>query len=325
MHHAFAPTRRAALGFGLSALAAPALAQAPWPSRTIRFIVPFGVGGTADIIARVVAQRLAEPLGQSVAVENRTGGGGTIGTDFVAKSPPDGYTFIVVTSTQTANETLVPNRPYDLVRDFAPVSSLNLNHLAVVVHPSLPVHGIPELIAYARANPGRLDCGNPGVGSGHHLAAELFRMRAGVEFQHVPFRSSDQMRTAIVAGQVNLCFDPIPSMLETIRTGRVRAIGVTGPERSAVLPEVETVAATVPGYEQSIWVGLMAPVRTPPAILDRMHAEIGRILADPAIRDGQARSGGLAWATPRAEFGAFVARDVAQLRDLISTARIEAP
>ena len=325
MNHHIAPTRRAALGLGLSALAAPALAQSPWPNRPLRFIVPFGVGGTADIIARVVAQRLAEPLGQPVAVENRTGGGGVIGTDFVAKSPPDGTTFIIVTSTQTANETLVPNRPYDLVRDFAPVSLLNLNHLAVVVHPSLPVHTVPELIAHARANPGRLDCGNPGVGSGHHLAAELFRMRSGIEFQHVPFRSSDQMRTAVVAGQVNLCFDPIPSMLETIRSGRVRAVGATGPERSAVLPEVETVAATVPGYEQSIWVGLMAPARTPPAILDRLHAEIGRILADPAIRDGQARNGGLAWAIPRAEFGAFVARDVAQLRELITTARIEAP
>ncbi|WP_270938323.1 Bug family tripartite tricarboxylate transporter substrate binding protein [Falsiroseomonas oryzae] len=318
-------TRRATLALGFSALAMPALAQAPWPTRSLRFIVPFGVGGTADIIARTVAQRLQEPLGQSVVVENRTGGGGVIGTDSVVKSAPDGYTFIIVTSTQSANETLIPNRPYDLLRDLAPVSSLNLNHLAVVVHPSLPVNSIPELIAHARANPGRLDCGNPGIGSGHHLAAELFRMQAGVDFQHIPFRSSDQMRTAIVGGQVQLCFDPIPSMLETIRTGRVRAIGATGPAPSPVLPGVATVAAVLPGYEQSIWVGLMAPARTPPAILDRLHAEIGKVLADPAIRESQERSGGEAWRIERAAFGEFVRRDVEQLRTLIRTANIQAP
>lgn len=318
-------TRRSLAGFGLSALAVPAFAQAPWPSRGLRFVVPFGVGGTADIVARIVAQRLQDPLGQSVIVENRTGGGGTIGTDHIAKSAPDGYSYIVVTSTQTANETLVPSRPYDLLRDLAPVASLNLNHLAVVVHPSVPVQTMPELLAYLRANPGRVNCGNPGVGSGHHLAAELFRMRANVDFQHIPFRSSDQMRTAIVAGQVQMCFDPIPSMLETIRTGRVRAVGVTGPARSPVLPDVGTVGTVIPGYEQSIWVGLMAPARTPPAILDRMNAEIGRILADPAIRDSQSRNGGEAWATSREAFGAFVARDVAELRELITTARIEAP
>ncbi|WP_203072853.1 Bug family tripartite tricarboxylate transporter substrate binding protein [Falsiroseomonas ponticola] len=315
--------RRGVLGAALALPAIGARAQAPWPSRAIRLVVPFGVGGTADIFTRLVGQRLQENLGQAVVVENRTGAAGTIGTDHVAKSPPDGYSWIVCTNTQTANETLMPGRSYDLLRDFAPSASLNIMHHAVVVHPSLPVNSIAELIAYAKANPGRLDVGSPGIGSGHHLASEVFKAQAGITMQHVPFRSSDQVRTAVVAGQVPLCFDPIPSMLETIRTGRVRCIGTTGPRRNAVLPDVGTVAEVLPGFEQSVWVGLLAPARTPPAILERMQAEVGKILADPAIQDQQARTGAQVMPMGVAEFAAFVRRDVEQHREWIRAARIE--
>lgn len=316
-------TRRLVLGGSLALPAVAVRAQAPWPNRAIRIVVPFGVGGTADIFARIIAQRLQEPLGQAVVVENRTGAAGAIGTDFVAKSPPDGHSWIIVTNTQTANETLQPNRPFDLLRDFAPAAALNVMHHAVVVHPSLPVTSIAELVAHAKANPGRLDFGSPGIGTGHHLAAEVFKLQAGIDMQHVPFRSSDQVRTAVVAGQVPLCFDPVPSMLETIRTGRVRCIGTTGPHRNAVLPEVGTVAEVLPGYEQSVWVGLLAPARTPAAIIERMHAEIGRILADPVIQEQQSRSGAQVLPMGIAEFAAFIRRDVEQHRDWIRAARIE--
>ncbi|MBX9593040.1 MAG: tripartite tricarboxylate transporter substrate binding protein [Roseomonas sp.] len=315
--------RRTMLGAALALPAMGARAQATWPARAIRLVVPFGVGGTADIFTRLVGQRLQENLGQAVVIENRTGAAGTIGTDNVAKSPPDGYSWIVCTNTQTANETLMPGRPYDLLRDFAPAASLNIMHHAVVVHPSLAVNSIAELIAFAKANPGRLDFGSPGIGSGHHLAAEVFKSQAGIEMQHVPFRSSDQVRTAVVAGQVPLCFDPIPSMLETIRTGRVRCIGTTGTRPNAVLPGVGTVAEVLPGYEQSVWVGLLAPARTPTPILERMQAEVGRILADPAIQDQQARTGAQVMPMPVAEFAAFVRRDVEQHREWIRAARIQ--
>lgn len=322
-------TRRALLGAAATLSAAtilprPALAQGAWPTRPIRIVSPFGVGGSADVLGRLVAANLAEPLGQSIVVENRTGGGGVIGTDHVAKAAPDGYTFVMVSNSQVANETLLPNRPYDLVRDLTPVATIHLTHHVVVVNPSLPVQTIPELIAYAKANPGRLDYATPGPGTVHHIATEVFRWRTGIELQHVPFRSSDQARTAVIGGQVPLAFDPIPSMIETVRAGRVRPLATTGLQRSAALPDVPTVADTLPGFDMPVWVGIMAPARTPPAIVERMNAAINRFLGEPATRDAQRRAGAEVFIQTPEQFGDFLRRDVARHREWITGANITA-
>ena len=321
--------RRALLGAAATLSAATilpraALAQGAWPTRPIRIVSPFGVGGSADVLARLIAANLAEPLGQPIVVENRTGGGGVIGTDHVVKAAPDGYTFVMVSNSQVANETLLPNRPYDMLRDLAPVATIHLTHHVVVANPSLPVQNLAELIAYAKANPGRLDYATPGPGTVHHIATEVFAWRAGIQLQHVPFRSSDQGRAAIVGGQVPLGFDPIPSMIETVRGGRVRALATTGLRRSAVLPDVPTVAETLPGFDMPVWVGIMAPARTPPAIVERMNAAINRFLAEPATREAQLRAGAEVFIQTPAEFGDFLRRDVERHREWITGASITA-
>lgn len=322
-------TRRSWLG-GAAALSAAAivprgaLGQGAWPTRPIRIVSPFGVGGSADVLGRMVAARLSPQFGQSIVVENRTGGGGVIGTDHVAKAPADGYTFVMVSNTQVANETLLPNRPYDMIRDLAPVATINLTHHVVVVNPSLPVNSIPELIAYAKANPGRLDYGTPGPGTVHHIAVEVFRARTGIELQHVPFRSSDQVRAALVGGQIPFAFDPIPSMLETVRSGRVRALATTGPQRSAVLPDVPTVAETLPGFDMPVWVGIMAPAGTPGAIIERTNIAINEFLNEPATREAQRRVGAEVFIRTPAEFAAFLRHDIDRHREWINGARITA-
>ncbi len=286
-----------------------ALAQA-WPARPIRIIVPFGLGGSADVAARFLAEPLQQALGQPVVVENRPGAGGTIGADQVAKATPDGHTLLLMSNTHTANETLLPNRPYVLLRDLAPVAFVNVAHHVLVVHPSLPVNSLAELIAYCKANPGKLDYASSGPGTPYHVAGEIFRAMAGIEITHIPFRGSNEARTALIAGQVPMMFDAIPTMAEQARGGRVRALATTGPRRSPLLPEVPTVAEALPGYDASIWLGVMAPAQTPAPIVERLNAEINRIMSLQATREAQLRAGAEVNPMSASAFADFLRQDI---------------
>jgi len=318
------PHRRAVLA-GLAALVAmPGSARSQdWPSRPVRIVVPFGLGGSADVAARFLAEPLSQALGQPVVVENRPGGGAVIGTDVVAKSAPDGHTLLMMSNTHTANETLLPNRPYVLMRDLAPVASVNIAHHVLAVHPSIPARTLPELIAYAKANPGKLDFASSGPGTPYHIAGAVFCAMAGIEMNHIPFKGSNEARTALIAGQVPVMFDAIPTMREQITSGRVRGLATTGPERSPLLPELPAVAETVPGYEASIWLGLMAPAGTPAPVIEKLHAEINRILALPATQDAQAKLGAQPMPMSVTGFGDFLRRDIARQREWIQMARIQ--
>ena len=318
--------RRAALAMGTLAMAAitrGALAQA-WPTRPIRIIVPFGLGGSADVAGRFLAEQLAQSLGQPVVIENRPGAGGTIGADAVARATPDGYTLLLMSNTHTANETLLPNRPYVLMRDLAPVAFINVAHHVLAVHPSLPANSLQELIAYAKANPGKIDYASSGPGTPYHIAGEVFRARAGIEITHIPFRGSNEARTALIAGQVPMMFDAIPTMAEQARAGSVRALATTGPQRSPLLPDVPTVAEVLPGYEASIWLGLMAPAATPLPIREKLNAEVNRIMALPATQAMQTRLGAQVNPMDIAAFDRFLREDITRQAEGIRLAGIQA-
>jgi tripartite-type tricarboxylate transporter receptor subunit TctC len=303
-------SRRTGLALGAVLLAGRQAAAQAWPTRPIRIIVPFGIGGSADVAARFLAEPLQQALGQPVIVENRPGAGGTIGADQVAKAAPDGHTLLLMSNTHTANETLLPNRPYVLLRDLAPVAFVNVAHHVLVVHPSLGVNSLAELIAYCKANPGKLDYASSGPGTPYHVAGEIFRAMAGIEITHIPFRGSNEARTALIAGQVPMMFDAIPTMAEQARGGRVRALATTGPRRSPLLPDAPTVAEALPGYEASIWLGVMAPAQTPAAIVERLNAEINRIMSLQATRDAQLRAGAEVNPMAVAAFGDFLRQDI---------------
>jgi tripartite-type tricarboxylate transporter receptor subunit TctC len=304
-------------------LAGGAAAQA-WPQRPVRIIVPFGLGGSADVAARFLAEPLQQAFGQPFVIENRPGAGATIGTDQVAKSPADGQTLLLMSNTHTANETLLPNRPYVLMRDLAPVAAINIAFHALVVHPSIAANTVPELIALLRANPGRYDYASSGPGTPYHIAGEVFRAMADVQMQHIPFRGSNEARTAVISGQVPIMFDAIPTMREQIAAGRVRGLATSGPQRNVLLPELPAVAETLPGYEASIWLGLMAPTGTPRPIIERLNTEVNRILNRPETRERQAAAGAQPLPMSVEEFAAFLTRDIERQREWIRMARITA-
>lgn len=315
--------RRAILGMA-GTLAAPGLlrAQGAWPTRPVRIIVPFGLGGSADVAARFLADPLQQAFGQPFVIENRPGAGAVIGTEAVAKSAPDGYTLLLMSNTHTANETLLPNRPYQLMRDLVPVAAINIAYHVLAVHPSLPAQTLPELIALLRANPGRYDYASSGPGTPYHVAGEVFLAMAQAQATHIPFRGSNEARTALISGQVPIMFDAIPTMREQIVGGRVRGLATTGPSRSALLPELPSVSEALPGYEASIWLGLMAPAATPMAVRERLNSEVNRILALPATREAQARAGAQPMPMSIAEFDAFLRQDIARQAEYIRMARM---
>ncbi len=263
----------------------PAAAQQAWPARPIRMIVAFAPGGFTDIAARVLAERLSADLGQQVVVDNRAGAGGIIGTEAAARSPADGYTLLMGTiSTQAMNVGLYRSLPYDPVADFAPVSGVATSPNLLVVHPSTGIADVPALIARARARPGVLTYASGGNGTSSHLAAELFKSLTGVDLLHVPFRSTAPAASALIAGQVDLMFDTLPSALPQVREGRLVALGITAPQRLATLPELPTVAAAVPGFEMGVWVGLFAPAATPRPVIERLDAATRGALGTPELR-----------------------------------------
>jgi tripartite-type tricarboxylate transporter receptor subunit TctC len=294
-----------------------ALAQ-DYPTRPVRIIVPFAAGGPADIYARFLAQRLQEALGQPFVVDDRPGAGSVIGTDAAAKSAPDGYTLLLMSNTQTVNESLMPNKPYALLRDFVPVAPINYSDLVLVVNPAVPAATLAELIALAKAKPGKLNYASSGPGTPYHMAGELFKALAGVDLVHVPYKGSSQARTDVLGGQVDMMFDAVTTMSEFARSGRVRALATTGKARSAVLPSVPTMAeAGVPGYEAVIWLGLVAPKGTPPDVVRRLNAAVGKIVATPEVRGEWARQGATAMTMTPDEFARFVNDDIVKWERIV--------
>ena len=259
----------------------------PYPTRPIRLVVPFPAGGTTDILARSVAQKLTEAWGQPVVVDNRPGAAGNIGAELVAKSPADGYTLLMGTvGTHAINASLYAKMPYDHVKDFVPVILVAGVPNVLVVNPAVPANSVQELIVYAKANPGKLNFASSGSGTSIHLAGELFKVSAGVQMTHIPYKGSSPALQDLIGGQVQLMFDNLPSALPQIKGGKLRALAVTSSTRAAVLPDVPTVAESgLPGFEASSWFGVLAPAGTPPAIVTRINAEVAKWLASPEARD----------------------------------------
>jgi tripartite-type tricarboxylate transporter receptor subunit TctC len=300
----------AALAAGLAALAAPAAAQ-DYPIRPIRIIAPFGAGGPGDVFSRQVAQYLPELLKQSVVVEDRPGAASIIGADAVAKSNPDGYTLLTISNTLTANETLFPNRPYVLMRDFVPVAALNYSELVMVVHPSVPAKNVREFIALAKAKPGALNYASAGAGTPYHMAAELFKAMTGTDIVHVPHKAAGDSRNAVIGGHIEMMFDAITTMAPNVEAGQVRALGTTATVRSKVLPDVPTIAeAGVPGFEATIWLGIMAPAGTPKPIVEKLNAAINKTITRPEIIAAWDRQGAMPMPMTSSELDAFLRKDI---------------
>jgi tripartite-type tricarboxylate transporter receptor subunit TctC len=292
-------------------LSAAATQAQDYPARSVKIIVPFGAGGPADVFGRVVAQHLSDALKQSFVIENRPGAGAIIGTDAVAKAPPDGYTLLIMSNTHTTNESLIPNRPYSLMRDFVPVATLNYSDLLMVVHPSVPARDLKEFIALAKSEPGKLNYASSGPGTPYHMAGELFKAMSATSIVHVPHKASGEMRNSVIGGHVQMMFDAITTMASNARAGTVRALATTGKQRSALMPDVPTVAeAGVPNYEATIWLGIMAPAGTPQPIVDKLNAEINKVLTRPDIKEAWTKQGAVTMAMTPAEFDKYLRADI---------------
>jgi tripartite-type tricarboxylate transporter receptor subunit TctC len=305
------------IGFVVFALSAAVQAQS-YPSRPVKIVVPFGVGGSADVYGRFLAAKLSEATGQSFVVENRPGGGAVIGTDAVAKSPADGHTLLVMSNTHTVNETLIPKKPYDLMKDLAPVNGINYQDLMLVIHPSVQANNLREFIAMAKAHPGKLFYASSGPGTPYHMAGELFKHMAGVDIVHVPHKGSDQARVAVLGAQVHMMFDAISTIVPHTRGGKLRSLGTTGKSRSAVTPESPTVSeAGLPGYEATIWLGLMAPAATPRAVREKLNAETAKILGSTEVKEGWAKQGAVPMPMSLDQFDKFIRDDVQKWSKLV--------
>ena len=302
---------------------APALGQA-YPNKPVKIIVPFAAGGPADNYARFIAQRLGEALGQPFVVDDRPGAGSVIGTDAVAKSAPDGYTLLMMSNTHTVNETLLQNKPFQLMRDFVAVAPVNYSDLVLVAHPSLPVNNLKDLIALAAKSPGKLNYASSGPGTPYHMAGELFKSMAGVYLVHIPYRGSSGARTDVIGGQVDMMFDAVTTMAEQVRSGKVKAIATTGQQRSEVMPDVPTLnEAGVPGYEATIWLGLMAPKGTPKPIVDQLNAAVTKIASQADVKQLWGKQGAVPMLMSPEAFDKYLRQDIAKWAHVIKTAGIK--
>jgi tripartite-type tricarboxylate transporter receptor subunit TctC len=284
-----------------------------YPARSVKIIVPFGAGGSADVYARFVGARLSEALGQPFVVENRPGAGAVVGSDAAAKSAPDGYTLLMMSNTHTVNETLIPKKPYDLMKDLAPITGVNSQDLLLAVSAAVPANNLKEFIALAKAQPGKLNYASSGPGTPYHLAGELFKSMAGVDIVHVPHKGSDQARAALLGNQVDMMFDAISTIVSHVRAGKLKALATTGKARSAVTPDVPTVAeAGVPGYEATIWLGLMAPHGTPRPVIDKLNAEIIKVLNAADVKKNWSEQGAVPIPMTPEQFDKFLRDDIAK-------------
>ena len=303
----------------LAMIATPALAE-DYPSRPVKIIVPFGAGGPADVTARLLAQNLQDKLKQPFVVEDKPGAGAVIGTVEVARSAPDGYTLLMMSNTQTANESLLPQRNYELMRDFVAVAPVNTSDLVIVVHPSVPAKTLKEFIALAKSEPGRLNYASSGQGTPYHMAGELFKTMTGTDIVHVPHRSSGDARTSVLGGQVQMMIDAVTTMAPNASASQVRALATTGKTRSSVLPDVPTAdEAGVPGYEATIWLGVMAPKGTPQAVVDKLNAEINTAIKQPETIKLWAAQGATPMTMTPAQFDQFLRGDIVKWAAVVKT------
>jgi tripartite-type tricarboxylate transporter receptor subunit TctC len=319
--------RRNFLHLAAGATALPAVSHIAWaqeyPTKPVRIIVGFAPGGGADIAARLIGQWLSERLGQSFVIENRPGAGSNIATEAVVRAPSDGYTLLLVSAPAAINATLYEKLSFNFIRDIAPVASISQVPHVMVVHPSFPAKTVPEFIAYAKANAGKINMASAGNGSTPHVAGELFKMMAGVNLIHVPYRSAGPALTDLLGGQVQVMFDNMASSIEHIRAGKLRPLAVTTTMRSETLPDVPTVSEFVPGYEVSNWFGVGAPKATPAEILDRLNKEINASLADPKLRARLADLGGTPLVGSPADFGKLIAAETEKWAKVIRAANIK--
>lgn len=320
-------TRSAAIAAAIGLLAvyfSPAVLADDYPSRTVKVIVPFGAGGPTDVFTRAMAQELQKTFNQTFVMENRPGAGTTIGTEVVAKASPDGYTLLMVSGTQTVNETLYTKRHYKLMRDLVPVAPLIDTDLVLVVHPSVPANNLQELLALARQKPGVLNYGSSGPGSNYHMAAELLKNITGIDIVHVPYKGSTGARGDILGGQIQLMFDSVPTMASTIKTGLVRAIATTGKSRSPVLPGVPTMdEAGAKGFHASLWTGVMAPAGTPKEIIDKLNKAITEIQKRPDIVAAWEKLGAEPLTMSPEAFGHFIDEQTEKWAKVIAANHIE--
>ena len=312
-----------ALAFAVSI---PGASAQTYPARPVKIIVPFAPGGPADIFARQLGQYLSESLKQSFVIEDRPGAGSILGTEAVARSAPDGYTLLLMSNTHTTNESLIPNKPFVLMRDFVAVAPINYSDLLMVVHPSVAAKDIKEFIALAKSKPGQLNYASSGPGTPYHMAGELFKAMSGTDIVHVPYKGSGEARNAVIGGHVQMMLDAITTMAANARAGQVRALGTTGARRSSVLPDVPTIAeAGVPGYEATIWLGLMAPAATPRPIVDKLNAEVVKIISRPDLQKAWAAQGAVSMIMDPAAFDGYLRADIAKWAHVVevSGAKVE--
>ena len=318
--------RRRFLHLAAGAAALPALPRnasaGTYPSRPVRMVVGFPASNASDIVARLIAQSLSNRLGQQFVVENRPGAASNIGTEMAVRAAPDGYTILLVAPSALINATLYPDLNYNFLRDVAPVGSLGISPFVMVVNPSVPAKTLSEFIAYAKANPGKINMASAGNGTATHVFGELFKMMAGVDLVHVPYRGS--FLPDLLGGQVQVVFGPTAQLVELIRTGKLRALAVTTASRSAALPDIPTVGEFVPGYEASAWYGVGAPKITPTEIIGRLNKEINAVLADPKIKDQLADLGFIPMPMAPAEFGKLIADETEKWAKVIRAANIKA-
>ena len=311
---------------GLSALLLASLgAQAQtYPARPVKMVVPFSAGGPADNYARFLAQRLQDILGQNFVVDNKPGAGSVIGTDLAAKAAPDGYTLLVMSNTQTVNESLIPNKPYALMRDFVGVAPINYSDLVLVANPGTGINSIADLIKRAKADPEKLNYASSGPGTPYHMAGELFKSMAKVSITHIPYKGSAGARTDVLGGQVELMFDAVTTMTEQAKAGKVKALATTGKQRSEVMPDVPTVSeAGVQGYEATIWLGVMAPKNTPKAIVDKLNEAISQIVGQAEVKQTWGKQGAVPMVMNPAQFDKYLNEDIAKWANVIKSANIK--
>lgn len=291
--------------------AGPAAWSQAYPTKPVKIVVPYGVGGPADIYARFIGARLQDTMGQPFVVEDRPGAGSIVGTDYVAKSAADGYTLLMMSNTHTVNETLIPKKPFELMRDFAPITGVNYSDLLMVIHPSVPANSLKEFIALAKSKPGAMNYASSGNGTPYHMAGELFKAMAGVDLVHIPHKGSDGARNSILGGQVQMMFDAVPTMAANARAGKVKALATSGKSRSPVTPDVPTVSeAGVPGYESGIWLGLMAPANTPRPVLEKLNSEINKVISSADVKEAWAKQGAFPMGMSIEQFDKFLRAEI---------------